>query len=1246
MKATNSAEATSVSGERREDPPAAQVELHIDQRSDNSRDSSPRPSPDLLPIAIGQHDHISSNSAPAFLSLDEHNKSKMLNRPIMGRQAGGPPSKEQVQVDNQHEISSYTTNAGARQQLHHQVVPLLHEEHDVDHNQLQEVPHQSSVVASKGEASVQTDGPGGGVNLVVNSNPHKVVVDLLQDENFLHRRAMDEDAEDQSLTPPPRGRPSTYSSQSSLPMLVGNGFCSEQEEDAVSHSCPTTKSANIVGGGASDHDNHLPTSPTASEDITGTTTATKTAFSGRSNHGSSTSRRGRRDLVIAIVDFEANCVPNPGRDGPEWADPKHQIEGFVNEIIEFPTVILTCQEEPLVSTPLSSATSELISRAVISSGGELQITEQGSSLVGKSSSRPGSTAPAAGAPQELPVVATGGGDGALSTSKKSEEPAIPVVHHDEDKAVVETASLALDVTSKNKGIIKQEETSASLPVSSTASCSSGPTPASPSTSKDLPAAPSVDGAAPAAGEEEKSCNDIDTPSTATRAAAGTAVVTGPQHASVEVRLGELEHQNRREDAEPGSKPNSGFDSSSSVPTPTTKRSSFHPPRWAVTEEFNSFVRPVRFPILTPFCKSLTSITQDQVETADTFHPVWERWQQFMSKYPAEKVLFITCGDWDFRQCLPKQLAVADPERRSNTYWGKNTPIKRWCNLKQVFTALTGEIVTRDIPQMLEYFDLDFDGWEHRGIDDCKNIARVVQEIIRHFGVEALQVTSTGHYNYAAIARAYQEYWSREAAARRARARALEQGVEHAHRLYDTTSLYDSSTSRSGANTTTAAMSYNNGGGGTTSNINSSYNRAEDLYKTSSFWPSPGAREREREQYRRNNYNTRVGSYYHYYRYDYHDDWYYGHDSRAAKGAGHHGGVGTNGGGMMLNNSGRGGGGGPYNSNSNKNYHGSNYVNNTATGGGWETTSSSVTSSTNCTPNSTPNSRMQQHHSASPSLRRWGANGSTATGNMMNGGYNGAGGAHHAQYNNNLQHSFHQAGAPQHSNSGGPLGHHHISLNQLPHQHGATGTTGAPTSTTTSWTSTPSQHGANNSTGAINTSSRTVPLAPGGRSYLYPMQTGAGGGAPGQQTHGGNNNSWNNSTSSRGGYSYPAPISATYNSSPRCDQKHLAQQQGYINNHAYQQQQARIAARTLTDPVPGAAASRRAASGDHGGGSSQQQQTSRESSIASPPWQSKRPPRPPTQSWSKTLQPPTTHSAPNNPSSTGDPASNYASRQYQ
>ena len=39
---------------------------------------------------------------------------------------------------------------------------------------------------------------------------------------------------------------------------------------------------------------------------------------------------------------------------------------------------------------------------------------------------------------------------------------------------------------------------------------------------------------------------------------------------------------------------------------------------SIVDEFQTFIKPIRHPILTDFCKQLTSITQSQVDTAPTF----------------------------------------------------------------------------------------------------------------------------------------------------------------------------------------------------------------------------------------------------------------------------------------------------------------------------------------------------------------------------------------------------------------------------------------------------------------------------------------------------------------------------------------------------------------------------------------------------------------------------------------------------
>ena len=44
----------------------------------------------------------------------------------------------------------------------------------------------------------------------------------------------------------------------------------------------------------------------------------------------------------------------------------------------------------------------------------------------------------------------------------------------------------------------------------------------------------------------------------------------------------------------------------------------HSESLSIVDEFQSFIKPIRHPILTEFCKSLTSIAQAQVDRAPTY----------------------------------------------------------------------------------------------------------------------------------------------------------------------------------------------------------------------------------------------------------------------------------------------------------------------------------------------------------------------------------------------------------------------------------------------------------------------------------------------------------------------------------------------------------------------------------------------------------------------------------------------------
>ncbi len=85
----------------------------------------------------------------------------------------------------------------------------------------------------------------------------------------------------------------------------------------------------------------------------------------------------------------------------------------------------------------------------------------------------------------------------------------------------------------------------------------------------------------------------------------------------------------------------------------------------VVAEFERIVKPRLNPILTSFCTSLTGITQEMVDAGAEIESVLCDFEKFLVENvglvlsPPESVdtpfLFVTCGDWDLRTMLPKQL---------------------------------------------------------------------------------------------------------------------------------------------------------------------------------------------------------------------------------------------------------------------------------------------------------------------------------------------------------------------------------------------------------------------------------------------------------------------------------------------------------------------------------------------------------------------------------------------------------------
>ncbi|UQA57498.1 3'-5' exonuclease [Polyangium aurulentum] len=132
-------------------------------------------------------------------------------------------------------------------------------------------------------------------------------------------------------------------------------------------------------------------------------------------------------------------------------------------------------------------------------------------------------------------------------------------------------------------------------------------------------------------------------------------------------------------------------------------------------EFQTFVRPVIRPKLTAFCTALTTIRQADVDAAPTFPEAIEALARFQGEHNA---LFCSWGDYD-----RKQFEI-DAAR-----WGVPLPLKGHMNLKKRFSAALGETTRYGMSSALERVGLPLTGTHHRGIDDARNIAKLLPYLL-------------------------------------------------------------------------------------------------------------------------------------------------------------------------------------------------------------------------------------------------------------------------------------------------------------------------------------------------------------------------------------------------------------------------------------------------------------------------------------------------------------------------------------
>jgi ERI1 exoribonuclease 3 len=163
----------------------------------------------------------------------------------------------------------------------------------------------------------------------------------------------------------------------------------------------------------------------------------------------------------------------------------------------------------------------------------------------------------------------------------------------------------------------------------------------------------------------------------------------------------------------------------------------------IKRSFREYVRPTLNPTLTTFCTSLTGITQETVDAADTFDNVFFRANEWINEVMQEyrttdidKFAFVTCGNWDLRHMLPDQCKIM--KRNYDQIIPIPRYFNRWINVKDLCKEYFKEPLSgskrRAMPfgmvGMLNRLGLDLKGRHPSGLDDSINIARIMIELVK------------------------------------------------------------------------------------------------------------------------------------------------------------------------------------------------------------------------------------------------------------------------------------------------------------------------------------------------------------------------------------------------------------------------------------------------------------------------------------------------------------------------------------
>ena len=153
----------------------------------------------------------------------------------------------------------------------------------------------------------------------------------------------------------------------------------------------------------------------------------------------------------------------------------------------------------------------------------------------------------------------------------------------------------------------------------------------------------------------------------------------------------------------------------------------------ILDTFHTYVQPTEQPVLSNFCKNLTGITQDQVDsgmpigTALMLFNTWLEKKKSDLNFVINEIMegkacctLVTWTDWDFNICLANEC------RRKGLR--KLPCFNAWADLKCIYKKFY-ERQPQGLNGALQDLGLKFDGREHCGKADAENTAKLAGKMI-------------------------------------------------------------------------------------------------------------------------------------------------------------------------------------------------------------------------------------------------------------------------------------------------------------------------------------------------------------------------------------------------------------------------------------------------------------------------------------------------------------------------------------